>query len=74
MDPQRKTPLTPDGADVWLPLPEVCRIVGARKSKIYMLISEGCFPSQVKIGTRSFWSVAELSSWMAERLANRHTA
>jgi prophage regulatory protein len=74
MDPHRNSPTTPNGSDVWLPLPEVCRIVGARKSKIYMLISEGRFPNQVKIGTRSFWSVAELSCWMAERLANRRTA
>ena len=48
-----------------LRLPEVEAIVGLKKSKLYTLIQEGCFPKPVKLGTRSVrWRASTVYGWI----------
>ncbi|EGS3504974.1 AlpA family transcriptional regulator [Salmonella enterica] len=46
-------------------LPEVLKRTGFGKAWIYRLISEGCFPAPVKIGTRAVAFVeSEIDEWI----------
>jgi prophage regulatory protein len=43
---------------------------GLSKSSIYQFISDGEFPSQIKLGARSVaWDSEEINEWMNERIA-----
>ena len=47
-----------------LPIKEVVKIVGFKKSTIYKFIKEGKFPEPVKIGTSSRWKLSSIRKWM----------
>ncbi|MGJ0635967.1 helix-turn-helix transcriptional regulator [Xenorhabdus bovienii] len=56
-------------------LPEVQRRTGYSKAWIYKLISDGEFPKQVKIGTRSIAFIeSEIDDWIAQRIAESRAA
>ncbi|MDC9589409.1 AlpA family transcriptional regulator [Xenorhabdus sp. XENO-10] len=56
-------------------LPEVQRRTGYSKAWIYKLISDGAFPKQVKIGSRSVAFIeAEIDDWIAQRIAESRAA
>jgi prophage regulatory protein len=47
-------------------LPQVMREVGLCRSSIYAAVSQGRFPSPVKIGLRAVaWRAEELEAWKA---------
>ncbi|MBD2806621.1 AlpA family transcriptional regulator [Xenorhabdus sp. ZM] len=51
-------------------LPEVQRRTGYSKAWIYKLISNGEFPKQVKLGSRSVAFIeSEIDNWIAQRIA-----
>lgn len=54
-----------------LPLPEVERLTGFRKSKLFALVAEGAFPRPCKIGRASRWVAGEVECWVAEQIAKR---
>ena len=51
--------------------PEVESLTGLSRSTIYAMISEGSFPSPLKIGKRAVgWQDSDLSSWISSRQRN----
>lgn len=53
-----------------LRLPDVCALVGLRRSSIYKLAAEGKFPKPVKLSTRaSAWRRADIARWIEARAA-----
>jgi len=53
-------------------LPEVCELIGLRRSAIYAAIARGEFPAPVRISKRaSAWRHTDLEAWIAERAAER---
>ncbi|KLD62507.1 hypothetical protein Y882_15765 [Dyella japonica DSM 16301] len=53
----------------------VMKMVGLSRSQIYKLVSEGRFPPQIKLSTRSVaWVEADVLSWMYGRIAPRLAA
>lgn len=51
-------------------LPDVQRRTGYSKAWIYRLMSQGRFPSSIKIGTRSIAFVeSEIDEWINQRIA-----
>ena len=54
-------------------LPEVMKLVGLSKSKIYALIAESAFPKQIRLaGSRAVaWSALEVEAWVREHLGAR---
>jgi len=58
--------------DRFLRMPEVKKTTGLSKAYLYLLISEGKFPKQYKLGERaSGWLESEIRDWMNSRIANR---
>ncbi|MBD2794320.1 AlpA family transcriptional regulator [Xenorhabdus sp. 42] len=56
-------------------LPEVQRRTGYSKAWIYKLISNGEFPKQVKLGSRSVAFIeSEIDNWIAQRIAESRVA
>lgn len=56
-----------------LRLPQVCDLIGLKKTMIYQLEAGGRFPGRVKVGARAVgWLEEELRAWLAERAAARH--
>ncbi|MDE9563206.1 AlpA family transcriptional regulator [Xenorhabdus bovienii] len=56
-------------------LPEVQRRTGYSKAWIYKLISDGAFPKQIKLGTRSIAFIeSEIDHWIAQRIAGSRAA
>ncbi len=57
---------------VLLRLPEVQRRTGLSRSAIYAKIARGEFVRPARLGPNSVaWSEVEVTSWVAERLAER---
>jgi prophage regulatory protein len=53
-------------------LPQVCDLIGLKKTMIYQMEAESRFPARVKVGVRAVgWLEDELRAWLAERLAAR---
>lgn len=53
-------------------LPSVKRRTGLSRSAIYRGIAAGSFPAPIKLSERSSaWSTAEVSEWIAARIAAR---
>jgi prophage regulatory protein len=54
-------------------LPEVLRTSGYSKSRLYVLIANGEFPSPIKLGDRAVgWLSTEIEQWVSSRvLASR---
>ena len=65
-----KAALSLEGAKL-LRLPEVCSRVGMRRTSIYALIGEGCFPPPVKVGGASAWVDREITQWIEGLVASR---
>lgn len=54
---------------------EVEHRTGLSRSSIYLGIAEGTFPPPVKLGVRAVgWVDAEISAWLAARIANSRRA
>ena len=55
--------------DRFLRLPEVRLTTGLSRAHIYLLISKGSFPKQVKLGEKaSGWLLSEIRDWMQSRI------
>jgi prophage regulatory protein len=55
-----------------LRLPAVIRVTGLSRSTIYKLISEGSFPSALKLTERSVaWSSGDIQQWIDSRTPTR---
>lgn len=51
-------------------LPEVQRRTGYSKAWVYRLMSQGKFPTSVKIGTRAIAFIeSEVDEWISQRIA-----
>ena len=49
-----------------LRMPEVCKVTGLGKSTIYGKLSEGTFPSPVRLGARAVgWRLADITEWLS---------
>lgn len=60
----------PQTAQSFIRLTEVQRRTGYSKAWIYRLMSQGKFPTSVKIGTRAIAFVeSEIDEWVNERIA-----
>jgi prophage regulatory protein len=54
----------------FIPLPEVKKITGLGKTKLYEMISLGEFPKQIPLGVRAArWLKGDVQQWAAERIA-----
>lgn len=54
--------------DQLLRLPDVTRLTGVSRSRVYVLMRSGEFPRSLKIGPRArAWSKREVLDWMAQR-------
>jgi len=52
-------------------LPEVMEITGLSRSSIYLAVSKGKFPAQIKLGVRSTgWSLAQIDAWVKQCIAS----
>ena len=57
--------------DRFLRMPEVRAMTGISRPQIYLLISRGKFPKQVKLGEKaSAWLRSEILQWMESRIRN----
>ena len=57
-----------DNAEELLPLHEVLRRTGCRRSTIYAWIQRGHFPAPVRLGPRRVaWRRSEIDFWIATR-------
>ncbi|MEY6764105.1 helix-turn-helix transcriptional regulator [Kluyvera ascorbata] len=55
-----------------LTIKEVEKTTGIKKSNIYLQISQGVFPKQVKLGSRtSRWVRIEVEAWKQEWIKRR---
>ncbi|WP_170343490.1 helix-turn-helix transcriptional regulator [Ruegeria arenilitoris] len=57
-----------------LAYPEVVKIVGFKRTKIYEMMNNGEFPKPIKIGRASRWSQSELTDWIEGQKAARLAA
>lgn len=59
----------------FLRLPDVCQLIGLRKTAIYQRIKEGSFPKPIPLsGQRVAWLESEVRTWMQNRVAQRPDA
>jgi prophage regulatory protein len=53
-----------------LRMPEVMQITGLAKPTIYLHISKGTFPKQIKLGLRAAgWLASDIQQWIDSRIA-----
>jgi prophage regulatory protein len=53
-------------------LPQVCELIGLRRSALYAAISRGEFPKPIKVGRRaSAWRRSDIEAWLESRAAKR---
>ena len=58
--------------DKFMRISDVQSISGLSRSQIYVLVSRGEFPKQVKVSEKaSAWLASEVEAWMNERVAIR---
>lgn len=56
-------------ADIILRLPQVKQITGLSRSTIYLLISKGNFPKQIKLGERAVgWVDEDINKWICQKI------
>ena len=56
----------------FLRIRDVQSISGLSRSQIYVLVSKGEFPKQLKVSEKaSAWLASEVEAWMNERVAGR---
>lgn len=54
--------------DPILRVPDVCRLIGCGRSKIYAMLSTGDFPQAIRIGVNSVgWRKSTVEKWLDER-------
>ena len=59
-------------AQRFLRLPEVQEMTGLSISTIYRWMTEGTFPKQIQLGSRSVvWNEQEVIKWMEDQMASR---
>jgi prophage regulatory protein len=52
-----------------LRMPEVMRTTGLARSTIYLKLSQGEFPTSVKLGERAIgWLEADVQDWIEEKI------
>lgn len=52
-------------------LPEVLSMIGLSRTRVYELIEQGSFPSQVKLSSRAVaWSQEQVMEWMSQRMGS----
>jgi len=52
-------------------LPEVMAKTGLSRSSVYLAISKGTFPAQIKLGDRSTgWSLDQVDNWIEQCIAS----
>jgi len=52
-------------------LPEVMEKTGLSRSSVYLAISKGNFPKQIKLGDRSIgWSLERVDEWIDQCIAS----
>ena len=50
-----------------LRMPEVCRVTGLGKSTIYQKLTEGSFPSPIRLGPRAVgWRAVDILDWLED--------
>ena len=55
-----------------LRLPEVREMTGLSTSTIYRWMTEGTFPKQIQLGSRSVvWLESDVTKWMDQRIGAR---
>jgi prophage regulatory protein len=55
--------------------PEVEKMTGLSRSKIYLMVAADEFPKPVNLGPRAVaWVQREVEAWMDDRIADRDTA
>jgi len=55
--------------------PELQKMVGLGRTKIYNRIKAGTFPRQVKLGKASGWVESEIQEWILQQIKQcRHPA
>jgi prophage regulatory protein len=52
-------------AERLIKLPEVVKLTGLCKARIYALVKEDRFPKFVKFGASSLWVASEVDSWIS---------
>ncbi len=57
-----------------IPLEEVIRRTGMKRTSIYLMLKKNGFPSPVKILRASRWAEHEVSAWIQAQMAKRVTA
>lgn len=69
---QQQTHNTPHPYQIWR-LPEVVRITGISRTKIYSLMSSGDFPRPIRLGGKNArsvgWNSTHVMSWLDARAA-----
>ena len=56
----------------FLRLPEVQEMTGLSTSTIYRWMTEGTFPKQIQLGSRSVvWLESDVTKWMDQRIGAR---
>ena len=56
----------------FLRLPEVREMTGLSTSTIYRWMTEGTFPKQIQLGSRSVvWLESDVTKWMDQRIGAR---
>ena len=59
-------------AQRFLRLPEVREMTGLSTSTIYRWMTEGTFPKQIQLGSRSVvWLESDVTKWMDQRIGAR---
>jgi prophage regulatory protein len=59
----------------FLRLPDVCALVGLRKTSIYKGVADGTFPAPIKLSRRaSVWPAAAVEAWIAGHIARAEKA
>jgi prophage regulatory protein len=52
-----------------LRLPQVCELVGLRRSSVYQRIKTGAFPAPIELGPRARgWLESEVQGWLRKRI------
>lgn len=54
--------------DRFIDVKEVRQLIGFSQAKIYVMVSEKAFPSPLKFGRASRWSLNTVREWMAEKV------
>jgi len=56
-----------EASDRFIRMNDVEGLIGLKNSAIYRLIQRGEFPTPIKLGSASRWSLRTVEAWMNER-------